>query len=171
MNNYQFDPQSDRPTQSKELTSLDSPKQDKFLLKLGKYLADGINPAYLIHCPEELAIRDIVDYDAVNIDTSRFPLLKLYRQTDEHQGSTRSRETKAIIAYCLTFPQQDRLPGLMKYMSRAINILLDSYSIKHEGCAENVIVENRTAEYRIMVSEVTNSIHPFLRFNFTFRES
>lgn len=168
--NYQFDAIALPSAQSKQLIGLDSPSQDKFLLKLGKYIADGINPAYLTHCPEEIAIRDIVDYDAVNIDTSRFPLLKLYRQTDNHE-SGRSRETKAIIAYCLTFPQQDRLPGLMQYMSQAINIMLDSFAYKHEQCPENVIVEDRTAEYRIAVSEVTNSIYPFLRFNFTFRES
>jgi hypothetical protein len=170
MNNYQFDPQLSSSPQSKELVRLDSPKQDKFLLKLGEYIAEGINPAYLEHCPEEIAIRDIVDYDAVNIDVSRFPLLKLYRQTDNHFDSKRSRETKAIIAYCLTFPQQDRLPGLMQYMSKAINIMLDSFAYKHEHCPENVILEDRNAEYRIMVNEATNSIYPFLRFNFTFRQ-
>jgi hypothetical protein len=168
VNNYQFNPQLLPSPQSKELAKLDSPKQDQFLLKLGNYIADGINSAYLIHCPKEIAIRDIIDYDAVNIDTSRFPLLKLYRQTDNHFEGVRSRQTKAIIAYCLTFPIQDRLPGLMQYMSQAINIMLDSFALLHENCPENVIVEDRSAEYRIMVSEITNSIYPFLRFNFTF---
>lgn len=169
MNNYQYNNLT-VPPQAKELARLNSPKQDEFLLKLGRYIAEGINPAYLQHYPDELAIRDIVDYDAVNIDVSRFPLLKLYRQTDQHFDATRSRETKAIIAYCLTFPQQDRLPGLMAYMSQAINIMLDCFAQKHEGCAENVIMSDRNAEYRIMVNENTNSIYPFLRFNFTFRQ-
>jgi hypothetical protein len=168
MNNYQFDPELVPSPQSKELATVNSPKQDEFLLKLGNYIADGINYDYLTKCPEEIAIRDIVDYDAVNIDTSRFPLLKLYRQTDNHFEAKRSRETKAIIAYCLTFPQQDRLPGLMQYMSKSINIMLDNFAYKHENCPENVVVEDRSSEYRIMVSEVTNSIYPFLRFNFTF---
>lgn len=169
MNNYTFDPNSDRPSQSCELGNLDSPKSDKFLLKLGRYIADGINHDYLRHCPEEIAIRDIIDYDAVNIDVSRFPLLKLYRQSDTYEQMDVG-ETKAIIAYCLTYPQQDRLPGLIKYMSKAINIMLDDYHYNHDDCSSNVMSEDRTAEYRIMVSEVTKDIYPFLRFNFTFRE-
>ena len=169
MNNYTFDPNSDRPSQSCELDNLESCHSDEFLLKLGRYIADGINHHYLKICPEEIAIRDIVDYDAVNIDTSRFPLLKLYRQTDTFEQMERG-QTKAIIAYCLTYPQQDRLPGLMKYMSKAINILLDDFHHNHDQCLTNVILEERTAEYRIMVNEVTRDIYPFLRFNFTFRE-
>lgn len=169
MNNYQFDLNSTPPAQTQDLDCLESPKNDYFLLDLGIYLADGINHAYLKHCPGEIAIRDIVDYDAVNIDTSRFPLLKLYRQTDEYEGMAVG-ETKAIIAYCLTYPIQDRLPGLMKFMSKAINIMLDSYHHNHQHCPSNVILEPRKAEYRISVAEATRAIYPFLRFNFSFWE-
>lgn len=169
MTNYTFDPEGDRPVQSLELKSLDSPKHDEFLLKLGIFIAEGINFSYRKHCPEEVAIREIIDYDAVNIDISRFPLLKLYRQTDDYQQEDVGT-TKAIIAYCLTYPEQDRLPGLMKYMSKAINIMLDDFYYQHEHCPTNVILEERAAEYRIQVNEVTNAIYPFLRFNFSFRE-
>lgn len=169
MPNYTFDPTGDRPTQSQELDCLDSPKHDEFLLKLGRYIADGINHNYRNYCPNEVAIRDIIDYDAVNVDISRFPLLKLYRQTDNYEQMDVGT-TKAIIAYCLTYPEQDRLPGLLKYMSKAINIMLDIYHYNHEECPSNVILEKRTAEYRIQVNEVTKAIYPFLRFNFSFRE-
>ncbi|MEM8781113.1 MAG: hypothetical protein AAGF26_20100 [Cyanobacteria bacterium P01_G01_bin.49] len=169
MNNYTFDPNGDRAVQSRELKGLESPKNDEFLLKIGRYIADGINYHYLEHCPEDIAIRDIIDYDAVNIDISRFPLLKLYRQTETFEGTDVS-ETDGIISYCLTYPQQDRLPGLVKYMSKAINVLLDDYHHQHEHCESNVLLTERKAEYRIMVNEVTRDIYPFLRFNFRFRE-
>lgn len=172
MVNYQFDHlNSDRISQSLDLINLASPKQDNFLLNLGKYIADGINSDYIKRFPQEIAIREIIDYDAINIDISRFPLLKLYRQTDEYLLEDGTRQTKAIIAYCLTYPEQNRLPGLMKYMSKAINIMLDNYYYNHEQCSTNVMLANRSAEYRIMVSEVTNSIYPFLRFNFSFQSN
>lgn len=169
MPNYIFNPQGDRPIQSVELDFLESPKNDRFLLKLGTYIADGINYSYRKHYGNEIAIREIIDYDAVNIDISRFPLLKLYRQTDNYSQKSVGT-TKAIIAYCLTYPEQDRLPGLMQYMSKAIDIMLDTYYYKHEDCQPNVVLEERSAEYRIQVNEITNAIYPFLRFNFSFTE-
>lgn len=169
MSNYIFNPQSDRPPQSVELDCLESPQSDRFLLKLGTYIADGINHNYRQHYSDEIAIREIIDYDAVNIDISQFPLLKLYRQTDNYSQEDVGM-TKGIIAYCLTYPEQDRLPGLMKYMSKAINLMLDAYYLAHEECQSNVILEERSAEYRIQVNEVTNAIYPFLRFNFSFKE-
>lgn len=169
MPNYTFDPESDRPARSLELECLESPKNDDFLLNLGKYIADGINHDYQVKCPGELAIREVIDYDVVNIDTSRFPLLKLYRLSDEYENMDVGK-TKAIIAYCLTYPEQDRLPGLMKYISKAINVMLDTYAYSNQSCPGNVILESRIAEYRIQVNEVTNSIYPFLRFNFSFRQ-
>lgn len=169
MPNYTFNPEGDRPAQSLELNYLDSPEHDQFLLKLGIYIAEGINHAYRKHYPNEVAIREVIDYDAVNIDISRFPLLKLYRQTDNYEAMDVS-QTKAVIAYCLTYPDQDRLPGLIKYMSKVINTMLDIYHYNHEECPSNVILEKRSAEYRIQVNEVTRAIYPFLRFNFSFRE-
>lgn len=170
MPNYIFNPEGDRPAHSKELDCLDSPKHDYFLLNLGRYIADGINFSYRQKFPDEIAIREIIDYDAVNLDISRFPLLKLYRQNDNYQKMDVSK-SKAIIAYCLTYPEQDRLPGLIKYMSKAINTMLDIYHYSHESCPSNVILEERTAEYRIQVNEVTKAFYPFLRFNFSFDES
>lgn len=168
MRNYNFDP-NNKNVQAKELTGLDSPNSDRFLLRLGTYIADGINQDYNQRYPQEIAIRDILDYDAVNVDISRFPLLKLYRQSDNYEVMDRG-DSSAIIAYCLTYPQQEKLPGLIKYISKAINTMLDCYHYDHEECNSNVLLGERKAEYRIMVSEVSNAIYPFLRFNFNFRE-
>lgn len=167
--NYTYTPTAIAPPQALDLSCLGSPKNDDFLLDLGRYIAVGVNWQYQIECPNELGIRDVIDYDAVNIDVSRFPLLKLYRQTDTYESMS-SGVTKAVIAYCLTYPIQDRLPGLLRWMSQAINILLDNYHHQHQSCKQNVILEERNTEYKIMVAEPTRAIYPFLRCNFSFWE-
>lgn len=170
LSNYTF-VESDIIPQSQELNCIHiDAKHDKFLLGLGRYLADGLNASFIKSCPDEIAVRDFVDYDKVNPDLSRFPLLKCYRQTDNYESGGTQRKTKGIIAYCISFPEQDRLPGLLSWVSYAINILLDSYSVEHENCPENVLLEDRSAEYRIMLNEHSIPVYAFLRFNFSFRE-
>lgn len=175
MVNYTFNPNSDRPAQSRELTEISPPENDIFLLDLGAYIADGINYDYLSRYPSNeenngsIAIREIVDYDIVNIDLSRLPLLKLYRLKDTFESMT-SRDTQGVIAYCLSYPQQDMLPGLMQYMSRSINVMLDCYAEDHEQCRSNVVIEQRISEYRIMLNTQTLETYPFLRVNFKFHE-
>lgn len=166
---YSFNPQSE-PSQGVgllcDLEKYSSPKQDKVLREIAKHLADGLNYAFINLCPGEIAVRDVVDYDAVNIDLSRFPLLKVYRQTDSFSESTKGRNTDCVVAYCIAFPDQDKLPGLMQWVSIAINKLLERYVINHEHCQSNVINEARKAEYRIMVNEVATPVYAFLRINF-----
>ncbi len=169
--NYHFDSSTSYPQGEDLLSSLEylTPREDKTLRSIAKFLADGLNHAFIQVCPEEICVRDILDYDAVNPDLSRFPLLKVYRQTDSFPES-KERRSECVIAYCVAFPDQDKLPGLLQWVSIAIDELLSKYTLLNQHCRANVVNSERKAEYRIMVNEVATPVYAFLRVNFAIVE-
>lgn len=165
---YSFDPNLDY-AQGQSLMGLLktdlTPNEDEVLRDIAVYVADGLNFGFTFKVPGELAVRSIVDYDALNPDLSRFPLLKVYRQTDTFNGKE-ERTTKCIISYCIAFPDQDKLPGILQWVAIAIDKLLFNYAQTHEHCPMNVITEERIAEYRMLLNELGTPVYAFLKFNF-----
>jgi hypothetical protein len=147
------------------------PDEDQACKALASYVGNGLN--YLLRQSDKscIAVTDIEQYDAVNPDLSRFPLLKCYRTVDTYTSRT-TGSTSAVIAYCLTFPEQDKLPGVLRWVSAAINMMLRQYAQRHQHCPVKLKLEDEyRAEYRIMVNEVSSPVYAFLRFNISFEES
>jgi hypothetical protein len=146
------------------------PDEDRACGAIAAYIGNGLNHLLRKFDKTCIAVRDIEQYDAVNPDLSRFPLVKCYRTTETHSGS--SRKVSAVIAYCLTFPDQDQLPGVLSWVSAATNRMLRQYAQRHQYCPVQLDLEEEyRAEYRIMVNEVSSPVYAFLRFNFSFTES
>lgn len=147
------------------------PEIDPALQAIATYLMEGLNAALeeIYPLSGQIAVRDTVCYDAVNPDLSRFPLLKVYRLTDAYPDF--ANQTTSVIAYCMTFPAVDMLPGIMRWVSKEINRLLRLWSINHSNCIPYIDpASDFKAEYRIMVNEVSQPVYAFLRFNFSFTE-
>jgi hypothetical protein len=146
-----------------------SPEIDGVTQEIGVYLASGLNCYFQKFEPDLYAVKDVISYDAIDVDLSRFPLLKVYRINEVFEG--RQSTTSAVIAYCLAFPETDKLPGLLRWVSRVINELLENYRHQHENCSLQIVAEARKHEYRIMVNELAQPVYAFLRVNFSFLES
>lgn len=147
------------------------PDEDKTCKAIAAYIGNGLNHLLRKHDKSCIAVRDIEQYDAVNPDLSRFPLVKCYRTVESHPSRTK-RDVNAVIAYCLTFPDQDQLPAVLQWVSAATNLMLRQYAQRHQGCSVELKLEDAyKAEYRIMVNEVSSPVYAFLRFNFQFTES
>lgn len=148
-----------------------NPAIDRSCLAIADYLMKRLNITLQQDYPNAIAVRDIVSYDAVNPDLSRFPLLKVYRLTDTYD--LYSNETDAVIAYCLTFPNQEQLPGILRWASYQIVSALRDFSVSQETCPglRFSIEQVLKAEYRVMVNEVANPVYAFLRVNFQFKEN
>ena len=164
---YQFDFNNDRPDQGLELQAFAiDVKHDPICYPLAKYLADGLNyDLYQRECKQ--AVSNILDYDGLTVDNSQFPLLKVYRLTDNHKGDTALRNSNMVVTYSLIAPQQQELPGILNWLSVSINHLLDYYHFNHQHCEWNVELGDRTAEYKIMLNEINNFAFPFFRIPFS----
>ena len=145
------------------------PDTDPACQALAIYLMQGLNTAIKVIHPNHVAVRSVTCYDAVNPDLSRFPLIKVYRTTDTYKDF--SSTTQAEIPYCMTFPDVDKLPGILRWVSREVNRLLRERSLGDGYCDPRINVEQELkAEYRLMVNEVSQPVYAFLRFNFSFSE-
>lgn len=146
------------------------PETDPACYAIANYLMDGLNTALKEKYPKHIAVRDTVCYDAINPDLSRFPLLKVYRTTDTYSDFV--NETSAVIAYCMSFPDIDKLPGIMRWVSKQINRLIRLWSLALHGCKPTIPIDQELkAEYRIMVNEVSQPVYAFLRISFVFKET
>lgn len=167
---YSYDFQNCEPQQGIELQTLSlNPERDNVCYFLAKYLADGLNyDLYRRTCNQ--AVNNILDYDGMTVDVSSFPLLKVYRVSDEYRGDRDFNHTNLVCTYSLIAPEQKKLPGILRWFSVSVNHLLDYYYFTHEGCCFNVVLSDRTAEYKIMYNEINNFAYPFFRIPFTVEE-
>jgi hypothetical protein len=145
-----------------------TPEFDQSCSHLALYLKDGLNNALAAIAPGITAVKDAVNYDCLP-DLSRFPLIKVYRVTKRYTGSV-SGETSAIAAYCLDYPLLDALPGVTNWAADTIVSLLLSYNFNVDDCPPMIEESDITAEYRIMLNEITQAAYPFLKVNFRFRD-
>lgn len=134
--------------------------------RLAKFLQTWLNDALKKIEPESIACRSTICYDAINPDLSKFPLIKVYRLFDSFEYGRPKSQTSFVISYCLTFPDQNKLPGLLRWVAFEINEALTHWK-QFSQCPPVIQQGGLRAEYRIMANELSQPVYAFLRFNFT----
>ncbi len=144
------------------------PTIDPSMQRIADYIKDGLNDRIAQMKTGIVAVNHAICYNSLPADLSCFPLIKVYRTTDEF--SLGQNTTRAAIAYCLSFPDEDRIPGILRWVAVSIDSLLREYAIAHRGCCPEINYEDKfRAEYRVM-SLNGEPVYTFLLFNFEIKE-
>ena len=152
--------------------------QEEYCYKLAVFLRDYINTKYNearevnTELPEGTIIRNIRNYDAVNIPLSDFPLLKVYRLRDTFKRASFTTDpTDAAITFSVAYPDLDRLPDLLYWMGRQLNMALHSYA-KRDLHLLPPPQDNRdyVVEYLLTANEQMQVVYPFLRIQIQFKD-
>ena len=152
--------------------------EDEYCRKLACFLRDFINEKYKeaqeenTDLPEGLIIRNIRNYDAVNVPLAEFPLLKVYRLRDRFKRASETTDpTDAAITYSVAYPDLDKLPDLLYWMGRQINLGLHSYQRRDKSLLPPA-QDNRdyTVEYLLTANEQLQVVFPFLRIQIQFKD-
>ncbi len=140
---------------------LPNPRRDVVVYDLASYLTKYLNESY----PEKIVVRSFREFDDINVPISDFPLLKVYRTLDNYRRGTTYSVSTAVITYSLSFPDVRELPGILKWVADSINYLLLQYELDTRRCLPLSNKYGYRAEYRLMSSELTRDVYPYLRFN------
>lgn len=148
------------------------PTLDDNCQRLADYLAGGLNYAIAYHSPDTIAVRATRSYDAVDIDTSSFPMLKVFRQKE---GVTPSEvfSTDLVISYSMLMPNVKQLPGILHWVDRHIIAMLAAWSSSDRSCPFQLLpnlADKITSEYRIMVGDLQQPVYAYLRISLPARE-
>lgn len=144
------------------------PTIDPSMSAIASYIKDGLNERMSIMRQDVIAVRHAICYNSLPTDLSCFPLLKVYRSTDEFTPT--SNTSQVAIAYCLSFPDEEQIPGILRWVAVSIDSLLREYAINHRGCCPQINYEDKfRAEYRVM-SLNGEPVYTFLLFNFSITE-
>jgi hypothetical protein len=160
-------------TQYAYLDDLDhiDPIADDACQALVDYLGHGLNYAIARKIPDQVAVRSTRSYDAVDFDTTSFPLLKVFRQketVDLGQVAT----VDLVCTYAMMMPDRDQLPGIMHWIGKHIVAMLISQRESSIYCPFRIL-EDRSSisiEYRIMVDNLNQPAYAYLRVIFSARE-
>jgi hypothetical protein len=150
------------------LAGLD-PDRDDDCQKLANYLAAGLNSAIAKIKPDTIAVRETRSYDAVDLDLTCFPLLKVYRIKEVTDVSGKS-EVDLVCSYAMVMPDRGKMPGIMKWVAEHIKLMLSSQREEAIHCAFRV-GDRYTTEYRIGVNDFQQPVYAYLRISFTATES
>lgn len=143
-----------------------TPEVDEAVDYIAKYLFEYINKDYFSYIETnpairqslgDIAIRTYKTYDAYGIANQEFPLLKVYRVSDNWKMGKLLRNSSVSISYSLVLPQQDKLMPLLNWISYEINKHLLS-----PNCQVKIDPGVRV-QYRTMINEVGQAIYSFLR--------
>lgn len=143
-----------------------TPEVDEAVDYIAKYLFEYINKDYFSYIEShpairqslgDIAIRTYKTYDAYGIANQEFPLLKVYRVSDNWKPGKLLRSSSVSISYSLVLPQQDKLMPLLNWVSYEIHKHLLS-----SNCQVKIDSPPRT-QYRTMINEVGQAIYSFLR--------
>ena len=137
----------------------------------------SIDPTILLPLNSPLLSKVIIvratrSYDAVDIDTSSFPMLKVFRQKETSDVS-RTNRTDLVITYSMLMPNVEQLPGIMHWVDRHIIAMLSAWSSNDSACPFQVLPEQAdkiTSEYRIMVGDLQQPIYAYLRISLPAKE-
>jgi hypothetical protein len=119
-----------------------------------------------------IVVRATRSYDAVDIDTSSFPMLKVFRQK-ETSSVDRINRTDLVITYSMVMPEVGKLPGIMHWIDRHIIAMLSAWSSNDSACPFQVLPEQAdkiTSEYRIMVGDLQQPVYAYLRISLPAKE-
>ena len=152
--------------------------ENEYCRKLACYLRDYINEQYRKaqeaneSLPEGLIVRNVRNYDAVNIPLSEFPVLKVYRLRDRFKRASETTDpTDAAITFSVSYPDLDVLPDLLYWMGRQINLALHSYARREKSLLPPP-QDNRdyVVEYLLTANEQIQAVFPFLRVQIQFKD-
>jgi hypothetical protein len=146
------------------------PNIDPTMERLGNYLKDGLNQEILkvSSGAEIIAVAHVISYNHLPTDLSSFPLLKVYRQNDSFSGGHNT--TQASINYCLSFPDEAKIPGILRWVAITIDKLLREWGLNRRGCYPSIDPDATwKAEYRTMVLN-GEPMYSLLMINFEFTE-
>ena len=147
---------------------MSNPILDRSTNLIAEYLKSGLNERLSEVYANTIAVRHVVNYNSLPTDLSCFPLLKVYRNSESFTDYHNT--TKAVAGYCLSFPEEEKIPGILRWVSVNINELLRELAIAHRGCSPEIDLEQEfTSEYRVM-SLRGEPLYSLLQFNFTFKE-
>lgn len=145
----------------------DNPLEDQSCKEIAEFLKRHLNEAYT----DRVVVQGTRYYDAFNVPYNEFPLLKVYRLSDQWERNENVRESQGVISYSLVLPDQETLAPIMAWVSRHINELLIAHRLVCGGASPDVMPhQGYRAEYRVMMNEITNKVHSFLRFTFVFKD-
>jgi hypothetical protein len=119
-----------------------------------------------------IAVRATRSYDAVDIDTSSFPMLKVFRQKETSDVS-RVNRTDLVITYSMVMPNVEQLPGIMHWVDRHIVAMLSAWSSNDQACPFQILpdlTDKITSEYRIMVGDLQQPVYAYLRISLPAKE-
>lgn len=139
---------------------------------LAEYLASGLNYAIDLQIPGEVCVRSTRSYDAVDMDLSCYPVLKVFRQK-ETVNLSQVAQTDLVISYAMVMPERDKLPGIMHWVARHITAMLTAINHNDASCpftlfpkgSESIIIE-----YKIMVNDLNQPVYTYLRMTIPARE-
>lgn len=141
------------------------PYVDLTCKRIADHIYEYVNGAY---SPQQI-IQSVRYYDAFNVPYTDYPLLKVYRLAK--QGSLKKAKTVSplIISYSLVLPDLEPLAAIVDWVGDAIAEALREFQLEHQGCSPQIQDDYR-ADYRTLLNELTQRIHPFLRFSLTITE-
>jgi hypothetical protein len=146
----------------------------EYCSKLAKYLADYLNQSYAnevtknTELPSGIIVRSTRNWDDPSVPLSQFPLLKVYRNSDTFDRGGLSRDTTATITYSVSYPNLETLPDLLYWASYVINKGLIRYQYTNKSLIDFPSEQSNQAQYLLTVSESSNAVYPFLRFQIRF---
>lgn len=144
----------------------ENPFRDRACHNLACYLQKKLNESH----PEQTIVQSTRSYDAFNVPYTDYPLLKVYRLSDDGAIDLNQANCQAVISYSLVLPELEKLAPILAWVRKKIRLFLFSYNLEHGGEYPKVDKRYR-AEYRNMLNEQTMKVHSFLRFNITIIDS
>ena len=144
------------------------PEIDDSMSAIASYLQTNLNDRIAQISPDVVAVRSTACYNSLPRDLSSFPLLKVYRTTDTF--TLTGNLTQAVVGYCFSFPDEERIPGILRWVALQVNFLLREWAIAHKECSPRIEYnEEFRAEYRVMTFN-SEPLYSLLQFNFQLME-
>lgn len=109
-------------------TNAATPIVDPLLDDMVKAIARDLNRAY----PDYQIVRTTRTYDAFLVPLTEFPLLKIFRLSDNY-SQVDLAGTSVTIAYCLVNADIERMPGLTHWVGERIVRSLHSFGVSNKS--------------------------------------
>lgn len=111
-----------------------------------------------------IIVKSIAAYDKYQVPMDQYPLLKVYRISDQYYAGTALRRSSMNAAYCLVLPDQEQLAGITSVIGDEIVSTLTKDLYKE---TQILISDEPRVEYRTLLSEIGQPVYAFIRVYFT----
>lgn len=134
-----------------------------------QHLADFIQ-SYLNSGSELTVVKSTRSYDALNVPYRDFPLLKVYRLTEDGEINQNETNVQVVIAYHLVLPEMESLQALLGWVRKRVREALWAYSNQYQDRFPRLDRGRYRAEYRTMLNYLTKQVESFLRITLQLRD-